>query len=99
MLIRRVSPKGRSIRVTFAVPADQASTGVAVAGSFNNWSLTAHPMKLDRRRGLWKRSVSFRPGERVEFRYFIDGSRWHNEAEADATAASPFFSENSVLVL
>ena len=99
MITKKLSPKGQSVRVTFALPAENAQRSVAIAGSFNEWSESKHAMKLDKKRGVWTRNISFRPGTRVEFRYFVDGVRWENDAEADGTAGTPYFSENSVLAL
>ncbi len=99
MITKSLSPKGRSVRVMFSFPAAEATESVVIAGSFNDWSVTRHAMALNRRRGIWHKRVSFRPGTRVEFRYLIDGKRWANEADADATAPTPYFSENSVLEL
>ena len=92
-------PKGKSVRVTFELPETLAATSVAVAGTFNEWDVTKHLMKLDTKKGVWTKSISFKPGETVEFRYFIDEGRWQNDEEADGFTATPFFSENSVLSL
>ena len=99
MIAKKPSPKGKSVRVTFELPAESASNSAAVAGSFNEWDVTRHPMKLDKKKGVWTKSISFKPGETVEFRYFIDESEWRNEEQADSYAATPYFSENSVLAL
>ena len=56
-------------------------------------------MKLDSARGVWTRSISFKPGDKVEFRYLVDGHRWRNDEDADSYASTPYFSENSVLEL
>ncbi len=99
MISKRVSPKGRSVRVTFAVPAQLAKRSICIAGSFNDWDTESHPLRLDEKRGVWQRAISFKPGTEVQFRYFVDGHAWHNEAEADAWVPTPFFSDNSVLAL
>ncbi len=99
MIAKKLSPKGRSVRVTFDLPADVAHTAATVVGSFNDWDAARHPMKLDSARGVWTRSISFKPGARVEFRYLVDGHRWRNDEDADGYAGTPFFSENSVLEL
>ena len=99
MIAKKLSPKGRSVRVTFALPANTAGHSVAIAGSFNDWSMTTHQMVLDKKGGVWKKNISFKPGSTVEFRYVIDGAHWHNENEADGTTPTPYFSENSVLQL
>ena len=99
MIAKKTSPKGKSVRVTFELPAEIAATSAAVAGTFNEWDVTRHLMKFDKKKGVWTTSISFKPGETVEFRYFIDESQWRNEEQADGTATTPFFSENSVLAL
>ena len=99
MILRKRSPKGRSVRVTFELPADAAQQSVAVAGSFNDWDTSSHPMVFDEKRSVWTRNISFRPGSTIEFRYFVDGNEWVNEAEADSWEPTPFFSDNNVLAL
>ena len=99
MIAKKVSPKGKSVRVTFELPAEAAANSAAVVGTFNEWDLHKHPMKFDKKKGVWTKSISFNPGETVEFRYFIDEQQWRNEEEADRFTATPFFSENSVLAL
>ena len=44
-------------------------------------------------------SDQFKPGDKVEFRYLVDGHRWRNDEDADSYISTPFFSENSVLEL
>ena len=99
MIAKKPSPKGKSVRVTFELPAETVANSAAIAGSFNEWDVTKHPMKFNKKKGVWTTSISFKPGETIEFRYFIDEREWRNEEQADGTAATPFFSENSVLVL
>ena len=99
MIAKKTSPKGNSVRVTFELPADIAADSAAIAGTFNEWDVTKHPMTLNQKKGVWTKSISFKPGEIVEFRYFLDESEWHNEEEADGYTSTPYFSENSVLEL
>ena len=99
MIAKKVSPKGKSVRVTFELPAEAATDSAAVVGSFNEWDINKHPMTFDKKKGVWTKSISFTPGETVEFRYFIDERQWRNEEEADGYTETPFFSENSVLAL
>jgi len=99
MIAKKPSAKGKTVRVTFELPAEAAENSAAIAGSFNEWDVNTHPMTLDTKKGVWTKSISFKPGETIEFRYFLDDQEWKNDEEADGYAPSPFFSENSVLAL
>ncbi len=98
MITKKPSDKTKNVSVTFALPGDAANDSVAVVGDFNDWSETKHTMSRDKKTGEWKKTVSLKPG-RYEFRYLIDGDRWTNDGEADSSAPTPFFSENSVIEL
>lgn len=99
MINKKVSPKGRSVRVTFELPSDVAREKVAVAGDFNEWNTDSDPMTFDAKKGVWKTVISLKPGARHEFRYLVDGRIWRNDEEADDYAPNPYFGENSVLAL
>ncbi len=99
MIFKKISPKGRSVRVTFELPIEEAHQSASLVGTFNDWDSTEHPMQRNDRKGVWTVAVSFKPGSQIEFRYFIDGHRWDNEPQADYQAPNPHYSENSVLTL
>jgi len=99
MIQKRLSPKGKSMRVTFQLPSDIAKNGIAVAGCFNEWDTDRHVMKLDNKKGVWTTAISFSPGTTVEFRYCVDGKYWRNDEEADRYISNPYFSENGILEL
>lgn len=99
MIAKKLSPKGKSVRVTFELPADVVENSVAVVGDFNEWDTSKHLMKLDAKKGVWTKSISFKPGETVEFRYLVDEGQWRNDEGADRYAPTPYFSENGVLEL
>lgn len=99
MIEKKVSPKGKSVRVTFELPSDIASEKVAVVGDFNDWNPEKDKMKLDKKNGVWKKSISLKPGNKYQFRYFVDEKEWRNDEEADGYASNPFYSENSVIAV
>ncbi len=99
MIIKKISPKGRSVRVTFELPLEEAQHSASVVGNFNDWDATEHPMSRNDRKGVWIKALSFKPGSKIEFRYLIDGHRWHNEPHADTYERNPHFSDNCVLTL
>lgn len=99
MFDKKVSPKGKSVRVTFQLPADVATDSVAVVGDFNEWNPDKHLMKLDQKKGIWSKSISFKPGSEHEFRYFVDGESWRNDEAADKYVPNPYFCENGVIAI
>ncbi len=50
-----------------------SASSVAVAGDFNGWSETSHPMT--RQSEVWSRVVPLPPGDYL-FMYVVDGSQW-----------------------
>ena len=97
MITKKLSPKGKSLRLTFELPAEAAAESVAVAGDFNEWDVEKHPMKFDTKKGVWSKAISVKPGRAYEFRYFVDGANWVNDEAAEALVATPYFSENGVI--
>lgn len=81
MLKIKNNPRNRTVKVTFAIPADGPPT--SVVGDFNDWDPLAHPM---RRRANGTRSVAVEvpAGSELRFRYLADGGEWINEPEAHA---------------
>lgn len=99
MIEKKVSPKGKSVRVTFALPPDVASEKVAIVGDFNNWNPDKDTMKFDKKKGVWRKSISLKPNNEYQFRYYVDEREWRNDEDADGYASNPYFGENSVLNL
>lgn len=97
MIEKEASPRGKSVKVTFRLPSDVAEKSVSVVGDFNNWNEKKDLMKLDKKSGSWKKTISLKPGNSYQFRYFIDEKEWRNDENADRYVPSPFFSENSVV--
>jgi len=88
-------------KVTFEIPRDQSNDArkACVVGEFNEWSPTATPMKRFRS-GLFRLTLDLEKDRRYAFRYLLDGHRWENEMDADATLPTPYGdSVNSVIVL
>lgn len=64
-------------RITLAAPD---ASEVFVAGSFNDWSTTEHPMTRDEQ-GWWEIKLDLPPG-RYEYKFVVDGT-WCCEAGCD----------------
>ena len=82
------------VRFSLEQPAAQA---VAVAGTFNGWSRTAHPMTRDGSRGRWTAVVALPPGEHL-FMFVVDGA-WMTPPEAIDFVDDGFGSRNGVVVV
>ena len=76
-----------SIRVTFALPADEPAGAVSVVGSFNDWNPFAHPL---RRRANRTRSaaVTVQAGSTLHFRYLAEGGVWFDDHTVSAQEGS-----------
>jgi hypothetical protein len=71
------------VQVTFSLPVDAPPGAVSVAGPFNDWTPGATPLKKSLRHGDRRATVTVGPGERVPFRYVVDGERWFDDDAAD----------------
>ncbi len=84
-MIKTTSPgRDGTVRVTFALPADEPEGSVSVVGSFNDWDPFAHPL---RRRANRTRSVAVTVpvGSTLHFRYLAEGGRWFDDESMPAT--------------
>lgn len=81
----KTSKPGRdgTVRVTFALPADEPDGAVSVVGNFNDWDPFAHPL---RRRANRTRSaaVTVPAGSTLHFRYLAEGGLWFDDESITA---------------
>lgn len=97
MIEKKVSPKGKSVRVVFELPAEAAQESVTVVGDFNEWNEEKDVMKFDAKTGVWSKAISLKPGNTYEFRYLVDGQDWRNDEQADGYVPNPYSGQNSLL--
>ena len=71
---------------------------VALAGSFNQWSASSHPLARERSRGLWLVVVALPPGEHL-FMFVVDGTEWVSPPLAEDYMDDGFGSKNGVVVV
>lgn len=98
MITKKPAARGTATSVTFTLPADAAMASVAIVGSFNEWNAIAHLMKLDKKKGVWTKAISLKPG-RHAFRYLADSETWIDDEAPDETEDTAFGSHNGVIVL
>jgi len=83
-LIKTTKPgRNGTVRVTFALPADEPDGAVSVVGNFNDWDPFAHPL---RRRANRTRSaaVTVPVGSTLHFRYLAEGGVWFDDETVSA---------------
>jgi 1,4-alpha-glucan branching enzyme len=85
-----------SAGVRFADSFPEA-TSVAVAGSFNEWSITSDPLTRDST-GIWWAVIRLPPGDHA-FMYVVDGTRWVSPALAEEYVDDGFGARNGVVVV
>jgi 1,4-alpha-glucan branching enzyme len=83
-LIKTAKPgRDGTVRVTFALPADEPSGSVSVVGSFNNWNPLAHPLRR-RANGTRSATVTVASGSTLHFRYLAEGGHWFDDESISA---------------
>ena len=82
------------VRFSLDQPAAHA---VSVAGTFNDWSVTSHPMMPDASRRRWTATVVLPPGEHL-FMYVVDGA-WVTPPQAADYVDDGFGARNGVVVV
>jgi 1,4-alpha-glucan branching enzyme len=77
---------------------DGDAKSVALAGSFNDWSTSSHPLQREGTSHIWTRVVPLLPGEHL-FMYVIDGTQWITPPDADDFVDDGFGAKNGVVIV
>jgi 1,4-alpha-glucan branching enzyme len=80
-------------RVTFKVEAPLAQQ-VFLAGSFNDWDPSRHPLKCSKT-GVWQKAVYFMPGTH-EYKFVVDGV-WVEDDTCETKVLNQFGEYNSAI--
>ena len=81
-MIKTTKPgRNGTVRITFALPADEPSGAVSVVGDFNDWNPHAHPLKK-RANQTRSAAVTVKAGTTLHFRYLAEGGVWFNDETA-----------------
>ncbi len=98
MLKKSYTKTRQKCRVTFKYPNPEQADSAVLAAEFNDWSLTATPMKR-LKDGSFSVSVFLPANQSFQFRYVLDGNIWLNDPEADGCIANEFGEDNSVVTV
>lgn len=97
MIKKEPSERENFVKVTFTLPPAIWAETVHLAGDFNNWNKTSHPLVWDRQEEVWKITLELPKGAEYQFRYLVNGTEWHNDWHADKYAPNPYGGDNSVV--
>ena len=90
----KITKASKGKRVTFQVKAPPGSD-VSVAGTFNDWNPSRHPMRDNPDSGHYKAQILLPPG-RHEYKFVIDGS-WELDNGNPQRVPNALGSLNSVM--
>src|SRR4051794_30730714 len=76
----KISHSATSVKVTFALPADETAAGCSVVGDFNGWQPGMHQLRR-RSNGTRSASVTLPMGTQTRFRYLSDNGHWFNDPD------------------
>ena len=81
-MIKTTKPgRNGTVRVTFALPADEPRGAVSVVGDFKDWNPLAHPLRR-RANGTRSAAVTVPAGSLLHFRYLAEGGLWFDDETA-----------------
>ena len=95
LVAKKAKKNMKIIKTEFGLLAPQARS-VFLAGNFNQWNLSSHPLKKDKR-GIWKISLPLNPG-RYEYRFFVD-KQWQNDPYCSSLVENPFGTFNCLKIV
>ncbi|HEX5402267.1 MAG TPA: isoamylase early set domain-containing protein [Pseudonocardiaceae bacterium] len=79
-MIRTSRGTGKTVKVTFVLPAEEPSGRVSVVGEFNDWQPGTHELRK-RSNGTRSVSVQVEDGSTVCFRYLGEGGFWFDDPD------------------
>lgn len=99
MIKKRYLKTKPECKVYFKLPKKETGNAdkVSLVGDFNDWDPEANPMKK-LSNGDFSLTINLTKDQDYQFKYYVDGSEWINDEDADKLAPTPFpDTKNSVL--
>lgn len=100
MSIRKQFLKSKPVcKVTFKIPEKTGNSAkkAHVVGEFNNWSISATPMKR-LKTGAFSVTMKLEKGRSYQFRYLLEQSKWENDPDADGYSPTPFGDSHNCVI-
>jgi cyclomaltodextrinase len=90
--------ESKTFEVEFTFMPGRPGRSVCLAGTFNNWSITATPMEDADGDGIWKIVLSLPRGEH-QYKFVVDGTVWVTDMKAEAFRDDGYGGRNSVVIV
>jgi len=90
-----VKTKEKKRRITFSLFTTGAKD-VRLAGTFNNWDINKHHMKINDN-GVWTKTVIIPPGT-YEYKFLVD-DEWCHDYANDHVTHNEYGTLNSIIVV
>ena len=102
MLKKQYVKSRKVVKVTFELlkseqPEEIDVENVHLVGEFNEWDLTATPMKANVK-GAYRTMLELEPDRAYKFRYLVNGEYWCNDWQADSYEPNYLDGDNCVVV-
>lgn len=85
-----------AVPVTFRYQPGGHATTVSVAGTFNEWNVSATPMLDADGDGIWEVLLDLAMGE-YQYKFVVNGTDWFTDETAEAFTDDGFGGQNSIL--
>jgi cyclomaltodextrinase len=90
--------ESKTFEVEFTFMPGRPGRSVCLAGTFNNWSITATPMEDADGDGIWKIVLSLPRGEH-QYKFVVDGTVWVTDMKAEEFRDDGYGGRNSVVIV
>lgn len=99
-IIKKTKTSGKTTEVTFKIhnKYNPSNADVFLIGDFNHWQVGDVDFKMDKKSGVFTKTISLQNGKRYEFRYVNLDFNWFNDEAADAYVPSPFFGIDNCVI-
>jgi len=97
MLKKSFNKKQNTYKVTFRFEPESDVETVQLLGDFNEWGQKKQHFLKKRKNGSYSLTLSLKPQQSYEYRYFIDDKQWVTDTSADSIRWNIFGSQNSVV--
>lgn len=84
--------------VTLTYAGNGALQSVHVAGDFNAWSPTSHPLTYDESLDVWRIQLPLKPGK-YRYKFVLNEREWIADPQAEDFEIDPYGGKNSILVI